>query len=74
MANYPIDADHALVCGYLAGFLLREGIKVEMVYDDEGNYTDEMVLILDERMVHIKVMPGMMETWQRAQPPPESPV
>jgi hypothetical protein len=39
---------HALAAGALAGVLLSHDIKFEFIFDDEGNYTNQIIVLLDD--------------------------
>lgn len=59
---YFASDDHALLQGLLVGRLLEAGFQVEIVTDDEGNYIDEievmvMVVPYQPTRVTLKVMP-----------------
>lgn len=62
MANFTSDA-HALRMGYLLGTLTKSGIHVELVYDDDDNYIDEFVVVLQvveydpPTRIRLKVLP-----------------
>jgi hypothetical protein len=40
--------DHALKTGYLVGYLLREGIKFNLIRDDAGNYKPLIEIVIPE--------------------------
>jgi hypothetical protein len=40
--------DHALKTGYLIGYLIRQGIKFNIVRDDLGNYKPLIELVIPE--------------------------
>lgn len=61
--NFVSDT-HALRAGFLFGLLLKSGITFEPQFDDENNYTDELVIVLPPLSeyeipirVRIKVLP-----------------
>ena len=39
--------EHALRTGMLLGFLMKQGIRVEPVIDDQGNYTPQLIIWLE---------------------------
>jgi len=58
---YWASDDHALRAGFLIGALIHAGIDAYPNVDDEGNYTNVIVVKLDEAdpemMVKISVLP-----------------
>ena len=58
---YWASDDHALRAGFLIGALLKSGIDAYPNVDDEGNYTNVIVVKLDEAdpemLVKITVLP-----------------
>lgn len=54
------DDTHALRTGMLMGMLLKAGITVVPETDDEGNYTDRLIITLDASLpmfaTHITVV------------------
>ena len=55
--NFNSD-EHALKTGYLVGLLVKHGIAVQVMMDDEGNYTDKVTIETDEfDDILIKVLP-----------------
>lgn len=45
---------HALRTGMLMGTLVKAGIRCEPVTDDEGNYTPDIIIHLDDE-THIRI-------------------
>ena len=42
MNEKPVDADHALLCGFVWGAFMKAGIPAFPGLDDEGNYTSDL--------------------------------
>ena len=58
---YWASDDHALKAGFLLGGLMQAGVNAFPIVDDDGNYTNVIVVKLDEAdpemLVKIKVLP-----------------
>jgi len=48
MPAKPKDANHALFIGATLGSMMRYGMNVQPVVDDDGDYTDGIRLILPD--------------------------
>lgn len=41
-ADAPLEIRHAMYVGWVLGIAIRNGLDVEAVLDDAGNYTDRL--------------------------------
>ena len=46
MTNF-VDDRHSFYVGWVHGLALKHGLPVKPVFDEAGNYTDRLVLVLD---------------------------
>lgn len=53
------DANHALQTGMLVGVLIKHGIRAWPMFDDQGDYTDEIVVEEEGQHWHIRVQPPL---------------
>lgn len=64
---YFVDDDHARYAGWIIGIARRNGVQLEPVTDDAGNYTDRLTAgmkAFDGRWVTITfVVPPPPEDW-----------
>lgn len=59
-----IDSDrHALYIGWVLGLAMRHGLPFKPEVDDEGNYTDRLVLDLTATQQITVVVPPPPEDW-----------
>jgi hypothetical protein len=57
-----MDERIAFYTGYLGGFLARNEIGIEHGMDDDGNYTGELFIEVDELVLTVVVTEGVMVT------------
>lgn len=55
---------HALYVGWALGVALRQGVPIEPVRDEAGNYTDRLVLHVSDQADLTVVVPPPPEDWQ----------
>ncbi len=63
VVEYFVDDRHALYVGWVAGIAWRNGLPVEIIADDEGNYTDRMKIPLAPNFTIIVVIPYPPDDW-----------
>lgn len=44
----PVDANHALFIGATLGSMMKHGLQVTPIVDEDGDYTDGIRLTLDQ--------------------------
>lgn len=54
---------HALFVGSVLGLAMRNGLHVTPVADDDGNYTDQMVIDFDRGLRVTVVVPPPPDDW-----------
>ena len=63
------DGDrHALYVGWVLGVAMRAGVDVRPEVDDEGNYTDRLIVVLPDRTSPVEyiitlVVPPPPDDW-----------
>lgn len=59
-----VDGRHALYCGWVAGVAAAHGVPLVPVRDDDGNWTDRLLLLGHSYYVNIEVIvPPPPEEW-----------
>jgi hypothetical protein len=61
----PVSPEHALYIGAVFGLAMRNGIRAEPVVDEDGDYTDQIVLRMgyDEGPTITLVVPPPPDDW-----------
>lgn len=59
-----VDGRHALYVGWVAGIALNSGIRLLPVVDDDGNYTDQLTLPINQGVILTVVVPYPPDDWE----------
>ena len=63
MTEHFVDDNHALYVGWVLGIALRMGVPARPVMDDDGNYTDRMVVEFGPNVTIALVVPPPPDDW-----------
>ena len=54
---------HALFVGWVVGIAMRRGVDVQVVVDDDGNYTDRLIVPIGDLGLTV-IVPPPPDDWE----------